>query len=106
MMMPSHCELHSGNLWWEEIDEPTFNMVMLTTSMVTKHRCGCVEISENEQLFESSDEWVPITGHVLSIVLLAEEITYGELKCGCRESYAANITEEFILSIQGDDDED
>jgi hypothetical protein len=59
-----------------------------------------------KQVFEYPNEWVPITGHVLNIVLLAEDIVYGELKCGCRESYAANITEEFILSIQGDDDED
>jgi hypothetical protein len=50
MMMPSRCELHSGNLWWEEIDESTFNMVMLATSKVTKHPCGCVEISENEHV--------------------------------------------------------
>jgi hypothetical protein len=51
MMMPSPCELHSGNLWWEEIDDSTFNMVMLTISKVTKHHCGCVEISENEHVF-------------------------------------------------------
>jgi hypothetical protein len=59
-----------------------------------------------KQLFEYPYEWPPITGHVLSFVLLAEDIVYGELKCGCRESYAAKITKEFILSIQGDDDED